>query len=203
MMKEEGALTDIVAELEKAAKETGGDAIEVGHLIDALDHRGYGPALAILPLIEISPIGGIPGFPTLLALTLAIITVRLLMGYEHFWAPDWLRRRKLKSDRVIKSVEWLKPISLRIDAKLHERLSRFAGSAARRAACIVILCLLLTVPPLELVPFATTGPMIVIAIFGLGLLYRDGLLMLLGFVGAVLAVLIGLWALLGSGGSSS
>ena len=201
MKKEEGALTDVVAELEKASGE--GDAVEVGHLIDALDHRGYGPALAVLPLIELTPIGGIPGFPTLLALTLAIITVRLLMGYEHFWAPRWLRQRKLKSDRVIKSVEWLKPVSLRIDAKLHERLSRFAGPTARRAACIVILCLLLTVPPLELVPFATSGPMIVVAIFGLGLHYRDGLLMLLGFVGAVIAVVGGLWGLIASGGSSS
>lgn len=75
----------------------------------------------------------------------------------------------------------------------HERLSRFAGSTGRRAACIVILFLLLAIPPLELVPFATTGPMIVISIFGLGLLYSDGLLMLLGFVGAAFAVVGGLW----------
>ncbi|SFG72837.1 Uncharacterized conserved protein [Palleronia marisminoris] len=202
MKEEEGALTDVVDELEKCAQDAGGDHVRVGHLIDALDHRGYGPALAVLPLIELSPIGGIPGFPTLLSVLLAILTVRLLMGYEHLWAPDWLRRRKLDSGRVIKSMEWLKPVSLRIDAKLHKRLSRFAGPAGRRAACIVILCLLLTVPPLEFVPFASSGPMIVIAIFGLGLLFRDGLLMLLGFFGAAIAVVGGIWALVGSGGSS-
>ena len=201
MKKEEGALTDVIEELEQASE--GGETVEVGHLIDALDHRGYGPALAALPLIELTPIGGIPGFPTFLALTLAILTVRLLMGYEHFWAPDWLRRRRLDSDRVIKSVKSLKPVSLRIDAQLHERLKRFAGPTGRRAACIVILCLLLTVPPLELVPFATSGPMIVIAIFGLGLLYRDGLLMLLGFAGAVIAVVGGVWAFAASGSASS
>lgn len=201
MKKEEGALTDVVDELEQASKDE--DEVEVGHLIDALDHRGYGPALAVLPLVELSPIGGIPGFPTLLALTLAAITLRLLMGYDHFWAPNWLRKRRLNSDKVMKSLEWLKPVSLRIDAKLHERLKRFAGPMARRAACIVILLLLLTVPPLELIPFATSGPMIVIAIFGLGLLYRDGLLMLLGFIGAAVAIAGGLWGLIGSGGGSS
>lgn len=198
MKKREGELTDVVEELDKASE--GGDTVEVGHLLDALDHRGYGPALAVLPLIELTPIGGIPGFPTLLALTLAILVVRMLMGYEHFWAPDWLRRRELSSEKVIKSVEWLRPISLRIDAKLHERLKRFAGPAGRNAACIVILGLLLFVPPLELIPFATSGPMLVIAIFGLGLLYRDGLLMLVGFVGAATAVVGGLWGLLASGG---
>lgn len=202
MKKEEGALTEIVEELKTCSRESDNGTVSVGAIIDALDHRGYGPALAILPLIELSPLGGIPGFPTLLALTLALITVRLLMGYEHLWAPEWLRRRTLNSDRVMKSMQWLKPVSLRIDAKLHERLSRFAGPTGRRAACIVILLLLLTVPPLELIPFATSGPMIVIAIFGLGLLFRDGLLMLIGFVGAAIAIAGGLWGLLGSGGSS-
>lgn len=192
MKKEEGALTDIIEELEQASSEE--DAIEVGHLIDALDHRGYGPALALLPLIELTPIGGIPGFPTLLALTLASITIRLLMGYEHFWAPNWLRNRKLDTTKVHKSLDWLKPVSLRIDATLHKRLRSLAGSKGRQAACIVILCLLLFVPPLELIPFATSGPMIVIAIFGLALLYRDGLLMLLGFVGAVIAAAVGVWS---------
>ena len=202
MQKTEGALIDILAELENAAEEEKRKKVKVGHMIDALDHRGYGPALAVLPLIEISPLGGIPGFPTLLALLLAAIIIRLLMGYVHFWAPDWLRRRRLSSDRVIKAVNWLKPLSQRIDAKLHERLSCFAGSGARRTAGIVILGLLLTVPPLEIVPFATTGPMIVISLFGLGILYRDGLLMLLGFAGLLIAVAAGLWGFLGTGSSS-
>ncbi|MBP0485059.1 exopolysaccharide biosynthesis protein [Sagittula salina] len=192
-MQKDGALGDVIAELEKAAKESRNGRIGVGQLVDALDQRGYGAVLAVLPLIEITPLGGIPGVPTALALLLAIITTRLLMGYEHFYAPDWLRRRQLTAAKVLKALKWLKPISARIDATLNKRLSRFAGSAGRRAAGIVILGLLLTVPPLELVPFATTGPMVVIALFGLGMLYRDGLVMLSGFAGALLAVLGGLW----------
>jgi hypothetical protein len=200
MRTQEGALTDIVEELRRSADETEGDVVAAGDLVDALDQRGYGPALAILPLVELSPLGGIPGFPTLLALTLAALTIRLLIGYEHFWVPDWLRRRELSSERVMRSMDWLKPVSLRIDATLHERLSRFAGPAGRRAACIVILALLLTVPPLELIPFATSGPMIVIAVFGLGLLFRDGLLMLIGFVAAAIVTVGGTWALFSGGG---
>ncbi|SFD81635.1 exopolysaccharide biosynthesis protein [Roseivivax sediminis] len=194
MKKREGALTDVIDELVSASE--GRDVVEVGELIDALDQRGYGPALAILPLLELTPIGGIPGFPTLLAVTLGLITVRLLMGYDHFWAPGWLRRRSFDSRRVIASVNWLKPVSLRIDAQLHERLAWLAGPSGRRAACVVILCILVTVPPLEVVPFATSGPMIAVSVFGLGLLYRDGLLMLMGFAGAAAAVTAGLWAFL-------
>lgn len=192
----DGPLTDVIDEIRDAA--SGQDSsVAVGDLIDAVDERGYGPALAVLPLIELTPIGGIPGFPTLLALLLASITIRLMMGYDHFWAPDWLRRREMDQDRVEKSLDWLKPITHRIDATLHKRLKPLAGNAARKAACVVILALLLTVPPLELVPFATSGPMIVISMFGLAMLFRDGLLMLIGFVGAVLAAGGGLWAWLG------
>lgn len=198
MSEEEGALTDVVEELKHASE--GDDRVEVGELIDALDERGYGPALAVLPLMELTPIGGVPGFPTLLALTLALIVLRLLMGYEHFWAPNWLRRRELKSDHVIASVEWLKPISRWIDDKLHRRLTKIAGPTGRRVACFVILGILLLVPPLEVVPFATSAPMIAVSIFGLGLLYRDGLLMLVAFIGALLAAGFGLSMLFGSGG---
>ena len=57
---------------------------------------------------------------------------------------------------------------------------------------ILLLCCL--VPPLELVPFASSAPMLAIAAFGLALMVRDGLLMLaaftlsLGAVGVVIAL---------------
>ncbi|MBU2957906.1 exopolysaccharide biosynthesis protein [Paracoccus sp. 1_MG-2023] len=195
-MTKNGQLTDIADELADAARQ-GNDTVRVGQLIDALDARGYGPALAVLPLVGISPIAGIPGFPTALALILAILTVRLLLGHDHFWAPDWLRRRTLDADKVQNSIGWLKPLSQRIDATLHDRLAWMAGQGARKAACVVILALLLAVPPLELLPFAAAGPMLVVAVFGLALLYRDGLLMVLGFLGAALVGGMGLWAAFG------
>ena len=199
MKKTEGALTEVLAELRAAAQDRDGDRVSVDALIRAVDERGYGAALAVLPLIELTPVGGIPTLPTLLALTLAIVTIRLFLGYEHIWAPAVLRRRTLSTDRVEDSLKKLRPISLRIDAKLHERFSWLMGKTPQRAACLVILCLLLTVPPLELIPFATSVPMIVISVFGLAILFRDGLLMGIGFAGAAAAAMGGVWLLLGSG----
>ncbi|EDQ04357.1 hypothetical protein DSM14862_01995 [Sulfitobacter indolifex] len=195
MADDSTALTDVVEELEDASQGT--DTVKVGHLIDALDQRGYGAALAVLPLMELTPLGGIPGFPTMLALLVAILVLRMFMGYEHFWAPDWLRNRSLKSKKVLKSVEWLKPISEWIDEKLHTRLAPLTGSTGRKAASILILCLCLAVLPLEVVPFATSVPMVTISIFGLALLYHDGLLMLLGFAATGIAGFAGATLLLG------
>lgn len=44
--------------------------------------------------------------------------------------------------------------------------------------CILLAC---TVPPLEAVPFASTAPFGTIGLFGLALIARDGLLVLIGF----------------------
>lgn len=59
---------------------------------------------------------------------------------------------------------------------------------------MALLCILLctTVPPLELLPFASSIPMGAIALMGLGLMAQDGLVILFAAVGA----LVGLGALL-------
>lgn len=55
------------------------------------------------------------------------------------------------------------------------------GYAAR---AVVVLLLSLTAPPLEFVPFAGTAP---IAVFGLALMFCDGLLMALHFALSAIA----------------
>ncbi|ETX29004.1 exopolysaccharide biosynthesis protein [Roseivivax isoporae] len=199
MRKREGALSDVIEEMRHATGGCRAGRVSVGDLIGALDERGYGAALAVLPLLELTPVGGIPGFPTLLAVTIAIITVRMLLGYEHLWAPGWINRRTLDARRAEASLAWLKPVAGRIDAQLHERLVRLAGPVGRRVAGIAILCVLLTVPPLEVVPFATSAPMVVTSLFGLAILFRDGLLMLVAGTALAAAMTGSLWLLFGGG----
>ena len=48
------------------------------------------------------------------------------------------------------------------------------------AGIVILLCC--TVPPLELLPFASSIPMGAVALIGLGLMARDGLVMLIAAV---------------------
>ena len=57
-----------------------------------------------------------------------------------------------------------------------------------RIAALAILVLCLTIPPLEFLPFASSGPMLAIAAIGLALLVRDGLVMLFALTLAAAAV---------------
>ena len=169
------------------------DHATVGDLMDAFGGQSYGPFLLLPALIELSPLGGIPGVPTVLALIITIFAVQMLAGRDHFWLPGWIERRGVKIDRVDQADDKMRPVTDRLDRWSSDRLEALTGGAAKRAAAICTLVLCLTVPPLELLPFASAAPMAAIAAFGLGLLVRDGLIMLIGFALSAIALGVGLW----------
>ena len=67
-------------------------------------------------------------------------------------------------------------------------MTRFVRQPWPRIAAVMVMALCLTVPPLELVPFGSTAPMLAIAAFGLALLVRDGLLMIAALAFSLSAV---------------
>ena len=62
---------------------------------------------------------------------------------------------------------------------------RLRGAPSRsfvRALAVFCLILATSVPPLELLPFASTVPFAAICLFGLGITAKDGLTILLGLI---------------------
>lgn len=190
------AVEDVLDRLDETAGER--DRVSIDDAVEALGDRGWGPFLFVPAILEISPIGGIPGLPTLLALIIAIFAVQIALGRDRMWLPGFLGRRSVSSERMRKSVEKVRPIGRRLDKWFHGRLPQLTSDRVTRVAAVAVLFLCLTVPPLELLPFASTAPMAAIAIFGLALMVRDGLLMALGFVLALVAAGLGL-GLIGGG----
>lgn len=162
--------------------------VTLGQIREALGHRGFGPFFIVPALIEISPLGAVPGVPTLLALLISLFAGQIALGRRHMWLPDVVERRSLSADRLHGAVDKVRPVADWLDRWFHERLPRFAGPSARHGAAVLVLLLCLTVPFLELVPFASTGPMAAIALVGLAITVRDGALMLAAFAVAVLGL---------------
>lgn len=154
------------------------DKVTVGDVLVAIGERSYGPALLIPALVEITPIGGIPGVPTFLALFIAIVAAQLLFDKDHLWLPDLIQKRSVSANKLHEAADKLNPLASRVDRWFHGRMPRFVKQPWPRIAAAMVILLCLTVPPLEFVPFASTAPMVGIAAFGLALLVRDGLLMI-------------------------
>ena len=173
------------------------DRVTIADVLDAIGDRSYGPALLIPALIEITPVGSIPGLPSFLALLVAVVAGQLLLGKEHLWLPQFIQHRAVSADKLHKAADRLNPFAARLDRWFHGRMTRFIQPPWPRVAAGTVIALCLTVPPLELVPFGSTAPMLAIAAFGLALLARDGLLMLAAMGISLAAAFVAGAALLG------
>lgn len=188
------SVSDILGAINDLADQR--DEVSVGDVVEALGSRGFGPFLIVIPLIDISPIGSIPGLPTAMAIIVVVIAGQMALGRKHLWLPGFVERRAIASGKVRKATEKVRGMARFLDRWFHGRLPALTEGPFVRAAAIGCILMAMCVPPLELLPLATTAPMLAIAAFGLALTVRDGALMIAASALAVAAVAIGTGLLL-------
>lgn len=198
MSKSSRAVEEILDQMQAMAVTEG--QVSVADMTSALGDRGWGPFLFIPAIIEISPLGGVPGVPTILSFIIIIFAMQIAWGRERMWLPGFLGRRAVSGKRMGKAIEKMRPVGKWLDRWFHARLPRLVADRPTRVAALLVILLCLMVPPLEFLPFASTAPMAAIAMFGLALMLCDGLLMAFGFALAALAgaVTLAMWV---SGGA--
>lgn len=172
------------------------DSVRVGDMIEALGHRGFGPLLFVPAMIELTPIGGVPGVPTVLATIIALIAAQIVLGRNHFWLPDILERRTVSAGALTKAADVLQPMATRMDRWFGQRLLKMVKPVMQRVAAGVVIAHCATVPPLELIPFASSIPMLSIALIGLAMMAYDGVLMLVALIWAACALIVGPYMLI-------
>jgi hypothetical protein len=165
-----------------------GRKVTLGSIMDSLGGRGYGPLLLALALIEILPTGAIPGVPSLVALMVVLVAGQLVLGRRTPWVPEKLRKRGFEKKKLERAKPKVRRVTRKIDKILKPRLEQLANPLAVRLVAAVCVLLAITMPPLELLPFASSGPALAIAIFGVGLSVHDGLVILVGLVIALAAI---------------
>lgn len=81
-------LEGLLDELESTSDGTG--SVSVEELVGAIGDRSFGPFLLVPALIALTPLGGIPGLPTFLALVVILVAAQLLLGMRRFWLPHFI-----------------------------------------------------------------------------------------------------------------
>ncbi|WP_158270830.1 exopolysaccharide biosynthesis protein [Thalassorhabdomicrobium marinisediminis] len=181
---------DLLDDLQTLAQ--GQETVRVEEIIDRIGNRGHGPLFFIAALLVLSPLGGIPTLPTIVAVIIILIAAQMLWGGDGLWVPGFLGNRSVEADRVETAVEKMHPVAEKLDHILKRRLQKLISKPAQRAAAVVVILMALTVPFLEVVPFAAALPMAAIALIGIALTVRDGLVMLIALITAGVAVISGL-----------
>lgn len=174
-------LSQVIEDLGCAAQTSGG-RVSVEEILEVVGKRSFGPFLLLTGLCGMSPISALPGAPTLLSVMSFLVAVQLAAGRKTIWLPKFVLRLSASQEKVSRAAELAQRPAAVIDKIVRQRLTSLTSSPADRLVGACCCALALAVPPLELLPFATFIPMAAIAVFGLSLVARDGVLVLGGLL---------------------
>ncbi|MEM7711378.1 MAG: exopolysaccharide biosynthesis protein [Pseudomonadota bacterium] len=182
-----GGLTAIIDDV--TALSFGG-TVSVGPLADAFGPAGLLPLILLPALVAVSPISIIPLVPTFCGLLIALLSLQFAVGRRAPWLPRWLARRALPAAKVQDGLRRLRPAAVWLDRRTRKRLSFLTLPPLSTLVALACTACGLAMPFLELVPMSATLLGATILLMALGLLVRDGLLILLAPLPLTPAVLL-------------
>jgi len=186
-------INDILDDLENLADDE--SDVSVRDVQNKIGHRGAGVFLLVPGLLGMSPLGGIPTVPTLMALVTAVAAIQIAIGKSNLWLPSVLADRAVDDDRLKRAVSKGRGPARWLDRHFGKRLESLTGEVMVRVAAAICIALAATCPPLEVVPFAALIPLAGIALFGLAITLRDGAAMLVALIYAA-GALTAAWMLM-------
>lgn len=159
-----------------------GETLTLRELLQIVGEQGLLLACAIASLPFLIPVS-IPGVSTVFGAAIILISIAIILNRLP-WLPRSILDRKLETAKLIPALEKGANLVGRFDRFSHPRmLTVTEGAAANRLNGIAILCAgILLALPLSLIPFSNTFPAVAILLFATGMIQRDGLLVVLGYV---------------------
>lgn len=167
--------------------------VTLGDILEAVGTRSFAPLLMLTGTLLVSPLSGIPLFPSTMAFIVLLVSVQMLVGRKHFWLPAWLLARTLERENLLRVLDWLQAPCAFIDRYLQPRLLYLVRGPSQGLIALVCLVVAALMPLMELVPFSSSVAGFALCAFGLALVAHDGLMVLLAYATIALmsAVIVG------------
>ncbi|MCQ4258978.1 exopolysaccharide biosynthesis protein [Stutzerimonas stutzeri] len=173
------ALSDVLDQLESSIHD---ESIAVADVIERLGPHSFASLLLVFSLISTSPASAIPGITAVVAAVLFILVVQMIAGRNCLWLPGFITRRRMSSQKLCKGIGWLrKPVHF-VERFLKTRLTFLFHRPWIWLPLILILCLTMFMPFMEIIPTSGSIASAVIALFAASLLTRDGALTIASLV---------------------
>jgi hypothetical protein len=163
----------------------GSGRLRLGDVVTALGDRGYGLLIFILALPNVLPIY-IPGLSAVFGVPLALIALQMMLGQPRPWLPRALLHRPLRRQDFANLTQRILPWLLRLERILKPRLPVLTSPWAERLIGVfaLVLAVMLALP----IPFTGIPLGAALALMGIGLLERDGLVLMTGAAAGMVAV---------------
>lgn len=197
-LPEDVAISD---RLDQLAARAGGAQVTLGWILEQLHERAFGLFLLILALPCCIPF--LYGVPQIVALPLMFVAVQIVMGRRVPWLPARLAARRVETESLHRLSDRAGPWLRRIEAVSKPRLAVLTRKPLDQIVGLALV--LFSASILVPLPATNTVPGFAVVVVAMGLLQRDGILVLVGavlgtawiatliFAGATLVSLIRGW----------
>jgi hypothetical protein len=166
-----------------------GETVTLRELMDAVGEQGLLLICALASLPFLIPVS-IPGVSTVFGAAIILVGIAIFLNRLP-WLPKKILDRRLDTAKLVPALEKGVGIVTRIDRLLKPRMSGLtASSTTNRVNALGITAGgVLLMFPLGLVPFSNTLPAVAILLLATGMIQRDGLVVLAGYLFLVITVI--------------
>lgn len=179
------------SEVIESIGERPGETLCLGEVVETFGQQAFGPVMFLFALINMMPWP--PGGTTLTGAPLLLLSFELAIGRDDLWVPRWTERVSVKRPLFRKFNGRLKRWLKLTERLSRPRLSVLTGQVGR--VLIGLACTFLSIVLVLPVWGANLLPAVAVGFFSLGVMQRDGLAVILGWLltGATIAVLFLAW----------
>jgi hypothetical protein len=161
-----------------------GERITIGDIVNALDARAFGLATLIFSLPSIVPMP--PGVPTVVGIALLIVSIQMVVGRQELWLPRLLSKRSFSRPALVSAFEKMVPRLRWVEKIAKPRFTVLTGRVGTVLIGLVVLFMAIILI-LPLPPGGNFPPALACAVLGMGLVERDGVIVLLGMIASIAA----------------
>ena len=163
--------------------------LSVNDIVRAFGERAFGALMLCVGLINLIPWP--PGGTTITGAPLLFITAQLAIGHERLWLPRRLLTASFDRSNFRSGLKRVLPALEKVERITKPRFRWAVGGIGERL--IGLVCLLLTCILVLPIPGGNLLPALIIVVFAVGLVQRDGIVVLLGWLGVGLFVGAAIW----------
>ena len=156
-----------------------GSRLTLGSILDALGERGFALLMLLLALPNCIPMA--PPVPFLCGLLIAVLAAQMAAGRRTPWLPRAILDLSVDAGDAARMVEKARPFIQRIERMLDARAQTLTVAPGVRVVAVALLffalALLVAAPIVGQIPLG-----IAIALTGIGITERDGVVVMAGLV---------------------
>jgi hypothetical protein len=158
------------------------EQISLRELLELIGEQGLLVFCMFLTIPFLLPVS-IPGVSTVFGLVITLIGIGVALNRVP-WLPGRLMNRTIERIHLIPALERGARLFTKLDKLIRPRLLALTHGATinRLNGMLLVGCALLLMAPLGLIPFSNTLPAVAILCLAAGMLQRDGIFVIIGYV---------------------